>query len=293
MDWGRLTFFLKEVTRSFTRNPLMQITAIGTVMMTILILGGFVFGRQTFIMVGNDIIQKIEISVFLNDKLDPAAVSRLQKQIAADPRVRAVAYIPKAAGLKHMRDRLRGQIDTSLLTANPLPDALRVKVVDPDKVTQIAASIQKMPGVTTTVYAEDAVAKLLRVADIFGRAGFVVVGMLLFTAAIIIGNTIRLTVYARRREINIMRLVGASSSYIRAPFICEGFLHGVIGSGLAIGLLAIAQFHFLPKLQAALPFVPLRIDTHEDIAYAFALLGIGATVGTASSWLSVGRYLRA
>jgi cell division transport system permease protein len=292
MDWGRLTFFLKEVTRSFTRNPLMQVTAIGTVMTTILILGGFVFGRQTFAAVGNDIIQKIEISVFLNDTLDTAAVLRLQKKIAADPRVRAVAYIPKAAGLKHMRDRLRGQIDTSLLTANPLPDALRVKVVDPEKVTQVAASIQKISGVATTVYAEDAVAKLLRVADIIGRAGLAVVGMLLLTAAIIIGNTIRLTVFARRREIHIMQLVGASSSYIRAPFICEGLLHGVIGAGLAIGLLAIAQFQFLPKLQEALPFVPMHVNAHEDLVYALALLGVGAVVGTASSWLSVGRYLR-
>jgi cell division transport system permease protein len=292
MDWGRLTFFLREVTRSFTRNPLMQITAVGTVVMTILILGGFVFGRQTFAMVGNDIVQKIEISVFLNDNLAPAAASRLQKQIAADPRVRAVSYISKAAGLKHMRDRLRGQIDTSLLTVNPLPDALRVKVVDPDTLAQVAAKIQKMPGVATTVYAEDAVAKLLRVAEILGRAGFVVVGMLLFTAAIIIGNTIRLTVFARRREIAIMQLVGASAAYIRAPFICEGFLHGAIGAGLAIAILAIAQVRFLPKLQAALPFVPMHIDAHEDIVYALTLLGVGAIIGTASSWLSVGRYLR-
>jgi cell division transport system permease protein len=292
MDWGRLTFFLREVTRSFTRNPLMQITAVGTVVMTILILGGFVFGRQTFAMVGNDIIQKIEISVFLNDNLAPAAASRLQKQIAADPRVRAVAYISKVAGLKHMRDRLRGQIDTSLLTVNPLPDALRVKVVDPDNVAQVAAKIQKMPGVATTVYAEDAVAKLLRVAEILGRAGFIVVGMLLFTAAIIIGNTIRLTVFARRREIAIMQLVGASAAFIRAPFICEGFLHGAIGAGIAIAILAFAQVRFLPKLQAALPFVPMHIDAHEDIVYALTLLGVGAIIGTASSWLSVGRYLR-
>jgi cell division transport system permease protein len=293
MDWGRLTFFLREVTRSFTRNPLMQITAIGTVMMTILILGGFVFARQTLTMVGADFVQKIEISVFFNDNLDAASVERIQKNIASDPRVRAVTYVPKAAGLKHMRDRLRGQIDTSLLTTNPLPDALRVKVVDPEKVTQVAASIQKIRGVATTVYAEDAVAKLLRVADILGRAGIALVGMLLLTAAVIIGNTIRLTVFARRREIHIMQLVGASSSYIRAPFICEGFLHGVLGAALAIGLLAGMQLQFLPKLRAALPFVPMRIDTHEDLIYALALLSVGAAVGTMSSWLSVGRYLRA
>jgi cell division transport system permease protein len=293
MDWGKLGFFLSEVGRSFTRNPIMQITAIGTVTVTILLLGAFLFTRQTLTLVGDDIIRKIEISVFLNEKLDTAGAQRLQKEIAADPMVRSVTYIPKTEGLRLMRDRLRGQIDTSLLTSNPLPDALRVKVVDPNKVTQIAEHIQKLPGVATTVYAEDAVTKLLRVSEILTRIGFAIVGLLVLTAAIIIGNTIRLTVFARRREIQVMQLVGASAGYIRAPFICEGFLHGVLGSALAIGCLALAQLQLLPKLQTALPFVPLHVQMHDDMVYALALLATGATVGVVSSWLSVGRYLRA
>jgi cell division transport system permease protein len=292
MDWGRIAFFLSEVTRNFTRNPLMQLAAIGTVTMTILILGSFVFGRQALASAGNDLIGKIEISIFLDGHLKAPAVTSLQKRIASDPRVRSVSYIPKAEGLKHMRDRLRGQIDTSLLTVNPLPDAFRVKVIDPQNITQIAASIRKLPGVTTIVYAEDAVTKVLRVAEIVGRAGLILVGLLLLTATIIIGNTIRLTVFARRREIRIMQLVGASAAYIRAPFLCEGFLHGIIGAALALGLLAIVQLQFLPKLQAALPFIPLRVDTHDDIIYALALLGVGGSIGIISSWVSVGRYLR-
>jgi cell division transport system permease protein len=228
----------------------------------------------------------------LDDRLDDPAIARLQKRIAADPRVRGIAYIPKTVGLKRMRDRLRGQIDTSLLTVNPLPNALRVKVIDPQEVTPVAATIRKLSGVSTTVYAEDAVTKLLRVADIVGRAGFVLVGALVVIATVIIGNTIRLTVFARRREIRIMQLVGASPAYIRAPFICEGLLHGIIGAGLAIGFLALAQSQFLPKMEAALPFMPIHIDAHDDCIYALALLGVGAFVGTLSSWISVGRYLR-
>jgi len=293
MDWGRVTFFLQEVLRSFTRNPIMQLTTIGTVMVTILILGSFSFGKQMLATIGNDVIQKIEISVFLNDDVNASDAHRLQRKIAGDPRVRSVAYISKAQGLELMRARLRGQVDTSLLTSNPLPNALRVKVVDPANVEQVAARIRKLHGVATTEYAADAIAKVLRLSEILARVGSIVVGLLLLTAAIIIGNTIRLTVFARRREISIMQLVGASSGYIRAPFICEGFLHGAVGSVLAIGLLGIAQQQLLPKVQLALPFIPLRITSSDDLTYALTLLAVGATIGIVSSWLAVTRHLKA
>jgi cell division transport system permease protein len=291
VDWGRVQFFLSEVWRSFTRNPVMQITAIGTVTVTIVMLGAFLFCRQTLTLIGDDIVRKIEISVFLNGDLDEVAARKLQQQIAADPRVATVSYVPRSEGLQLMRDRLRGQIDMSLLKTNPLPDALRVQVFDPSRVSEVADHIGKLPGVATTVFAEDAVTKMLRIGDILSRLGFIVVVLLVLTAAIIISNTIRLTVFARRREIGIMQLVGASAAYIRGPFICEGFIHGIVGSLIAIGLLETAQVQYLPKLQAALPFIPLAVAGHDEIAFALALLGAGALVGIISSWISVDHYL--
>jgi cell division transport system permease protein len=292
MDWGRVRFFLSEVLRNFTRNAAMQLTAIGTVTVTIAILGSFLFVRETLGAVGDEILHKIEISVFLSDTTPATAARALQARIASDRRVRTVTYIPRADGLRQMRERLRGQIDTSLLTNNPLPDALRVKVVRPDDVHAVAASIAKMPGVATVNYAQDAVTKALRVGDVLGRVGLVVVGVLMFVAAIIISNTIRLTVYARRREIAIMQLVGATNAYIRGPFICEGLIEGVLGAVVALGLLLLAQAQLLPKLVAALPFVPLRAAAPNEATLALELLAIGAAVGVIASWFSVGRYLR-
>jgi cell division transport system permease protein len=192
-----------------------------------------------------------------------------------------------------MRERLRGQIDTSLLTSNPLPDALRVRVVDAERVRVVAASIRKMPNVANVEYAQDAVQKLLRLSDVLGRIGLGIVVLLVFTAAIIISNTIRLTVFARRREIAIMQLVGASGAYIRLPFICEGLLDGLLGAVVALGLLEIARFQLLPKLFIALPFLPMRSVAIDQTAFALELLGVGALVGVGASWISVNRYLRA
>jgi cell division transport system permease protein len=271
----------------------MQFTAIGTVTVTILLLGGFLFTRDTLSTVGDEVLRKIEISVFLRDSATPADARRLAAALSSDPRVKSVAYIPKALGLREMRERLRGQIDTSLLTSNPLPDALRVRVVDATQVPAVAAKIRKQQMVASVEFAADSVQKLLRISDVLGRIGLAVVLLLAFTAAIIISNTIRLTVFARRREIAIMQLVGASSIYIRLPFIFEGFLDGVLGAALALGFLELARLQLVPKLAAALPFIPMHLGTINQGAFALELLVVGASVGIVASWLSVGRYLRA
>jgi cell division transport system permease protein len=293
MDSGRIRFFLSEVWRNFTRTLVMQLTAIGTVAVTIVLLGSFLFTRETLGAIGSDVIHKIEISIFLADSASPAQAQALVAKLSKDPRVRSVTFVPRAEGLRQMRERLRGQIDTSLLTSNPLPDALRVRVLDPERVQDVAAFARKQPNVAKVEYAQDAIVKLLRISDVLGRIGLGIVALLVFTAAIIISNTIRLTVFARRREIAIMQLVGASGLYIRMPFICEGFLDGVLGAALALCVLGLARAQFLPKLFAALPFLPLHAVNVNPFSFSGELLGVGAAVGIVAAWFSVGRYLRA
>jgi cell division transport system permease protein len=292
MDWGRIRFFLGEVWRNFNRNAAMQLTAIGTVTLTVALLGSFLFVRTTLGGLGDQILHRIEISVFLQDAATGAGARAVAAQVAHDPRVASVTYIPKAQGLHEMRARLKGQIDTSLLTNNPLPDALRVKLVRPEDVHAVADRIAKMPGVATVTYAQDAVRKALVVGDVLGRVGLGIVAVLVLVAAIIISNTIRLTVFARRREIAIMQLVGATNTYIRMPFICEGMIHGIVGAALALLLLAVAERQLLPKLVGALPFVPLAGAAPNEMLLALELLATGAIVGATASWISVGRYLR-
>ena len=293
MDWGRLQFFLGEIRRNFTRNLIMQLTAIGTVTVTIVLLGAFLFTRQALTRIGDDVLHKIEISVFLKDGASADAAKALQAKIAADPRVAGVVFISKAEGLRQMRERLQGQIDTSLLTQNPLPDALRVKVVRPQDVRAVAETIRALPNVASVEYAHDIVERLLTLSDVFGKIGLGVVALLLFTAAIIISNTIRLTVFARRRETAIMRLVGASGTYIRLPFVVEGLIDGLLGAALALGILELGRTQLMPKLAVALPFVRLSSTNLELLWLAAVLLGTGALIGVVASWISVGRYLRA
>ncbi|HEV3139517.1 MAG TPA: FtsX-like permease family protein, partial [Vicinamibacterales bacterium] len=121
------------------------------------------------------------------------------------------------------------------------------------------------------------------------RAGIALIALLSLSAAIVIANTIRLTVFARRREIAIMQLVGATNMYIRLPFIAEGMLAGVLGAALAIGVLWLAQAQVVPKLAQTLAFVSFHVNA---LTLCLELLGVGAAVGLIAAWLSVGRYLR-
>ncbi|MGD0475205.1 MAG: permease-like cell division protein FtsX, partial [Candidatus Velthaea sp.] len=275
---------------NFTRNAAMQFTAIGTVAVTIVLLGAFLYVRETLASFGNGMLSKIEVAVYLNDDVDDAHAKAITVRFAQDRRIVGASYVPKREGLRRMKTVLGNDFDTSLLTSNPLPNAFHVRVRRPDDVPAVAAAIAKYPGVAKTDYAADTVAKLLRIADLLGRVGLVMIGLLVVTAAIIIANTIRLTVFARRREIAIMQLVGATNMYIRMPFIAEGMLAGILGAGLALGVLYAARIELIPKLAATLAFVPFHAN--EPIL-AGECLAVGACVGFLAAWFSVGRYLRA
>jgi len=289
VDWGRLRFFLSEVLTNFTRNAGMQFTAIGTVAVTIVLLGAFLYVRDTIQTFGTGVLSQIEIAVYLKDGVDDVKAQELASRLASDPRVLSATYVSKAAGLRRMQDALGHDFDTSLLTSNPLPNTYHVKVKDPDTVPAVAATIARDPLVAKTDYAADTVQKLLKVATILGRAGIVLIALLSVSAAIVIANTIRLTVFARRREIAIMQLVGATNMYIRLPFIAEGMLAGILGATLAIGVLALADTQIVPKLSQTLQFVTFQVNAP---LLSLELLGVGAAVGLIASWLSVGRYLR-
>jgi cell division transport system permease protein len=290
VDWGKIQFFLGEVFANFTRNAAMQFTAIGTVAVTIVMLGTFLYVRDTITTFGQGILKQIEIAVYLDDNATDAQAKSLAAALAADERISSARYVDKADGLQQMRERLGSDFDTSLLTSNPLPNAFRVAVRDPADVPAVAAMIEKLPAVAKVDYAADTVTKLLKAADVIGRVGLAMIALLVLTAAIIIANTIRLTVFARRREIAIMQLVGATGMYIRMPFIAEGVIAGLLGALLAIIVLAIAQIQIVPKIAATLQFVPFHVD---ELQLAGELLLVGAVVGFVSSWFSVGRYLRA
>ena len=293
MDWGRIRFFLGEVQRSFTRNAGMQITAIGTVAVTIVLLGAFLYVRAAFIRVGAQVFDQVRISAYADSSATPAQEDDIRTALAKDPRILSVTFVPKKQGLAQMRQVLKGQIDTSLLTENPLPDMFRIRVRDAQEVPSVAKRVARLPHIADVEYGRQVVQRLLQLAAVMRRVGIAVIVLFLLVAGIIISNTIRLTVFARRREISIMQLVGATNMYIRMPFICEGLLAGIAGAALAVGALAVARISLMPKIALALPWLQVSSVSIDMTTIVLELFAVGAAVGVIASWFAVGRYLRA
>ena len=292
LDWGKVKFFLGEVLRNFTRNAGMQVTAIGTVTLTIVLLGAFLFLRSALTGIGTDYLSEIDISVYMKADATAAQSAGIRNVFAKDARVRNVQFVSKTQGLAELRDKLHGTIDTSLLTENPLPDKFRVTARDPQDVPALAAKAKTLAGVSDVKYPQELVARLLQLGGVLRRVGLGVIALFLVIAGVIISNTIRLTVFARRREISIMQLVGATNMYIRLPFICEGLLAGIVGSAIALGILSGAYVTLWPRFTAALQFVNMSA-VHTDLpVLTLELLVAGGAIGIVASWISVGRHLR-
>jgi cell division transport system permease protein len=292
LDSGKVKFFLGEVLRNFSRNTSMQVTAIGTVAITIVLLGLFLFVRSALADVGTRLLDQIEISAYLRTDVTPAQTAAIERFLAQDPRIASVRFVPKRQGLAELRAQTRGAIDTGLLTENPLPDKFRIKARVPEQVEAVAATVRRLSGVDNVVYGQKIVARMLALISVLRRVGIGVIAVFIGVASIIISNTIRLTVFARRREIAIMQLVGATNTYIRLPFICEGLLDGVVGALLALAVLALARAALWPRLLEALPWVQLTATPVDARLLAAELLLVGAAIGAIASWISVGRHLR-
>ncbi len=237
-------------------------------------------------------LKQIEISVYFNTNATTAQEDALRRELAHDPRIASTQFVPKKEGLAELSAETHGVIDTSLLTENPLPDKLRVSARNPELVPSIADLLRHKPGVANVVYPQTVIERLLQLGGVLRRVGLGTIVVFLVVAGVIISNTIRLTVFARRREISIMQLVGATNMYIRAPFICEGLLDGLVGALVAVAILTAARVALWPKLLTALPWVALNSVTVPPAPLVAQLVIAGAAIGLIAAWVSVGRHLR-
>ena len=292
LDWGKARFFWGEVAQNFTRNMTMALTAIGTVAISVVVLGIFLFARSSFNIVMSAVVNKVDISVYLRNEATAADIDGMMRKLRSDPRIDGVRFVSKQEALEQLRRELRGQVNLSLINTNPLPNAFIVHTVDPTDVPVVAESLQTQPSVAMVNYGSRTTQKLLQMRQVLSTIGIGVIVLLLFATALIIYNTIRLTVYARQREINIMQLVGATNWTIRWPFVFEGVLTGLIGAVIGLAVLWPAYRAFAPKLALNLPFLPLNLAAVPIGRLALELVLIGAVIGMLGSWLSVSRYLR-
>jgi cell division transport system permease protein len=298
-------YFVRETWSSFRRNWVMSLVAVSIIYISLLLVGAFFLTSSVLNTIVTSFEAKVSIQVFLKDGALPTDVETLQADIAKMPNVKDITYVTKAEALARFKARTTSSPQlVEQLRGNPLPASIEVALVDPRQVQSVVNLIVKDPTLAKVIKnPADPTASDIRygqnvVQNLFAATGIVRVFaaafliLLLIVSLVLIGNTIRLAIYSRRREIGIMRLVGASNWFIRTPFLLEGVLQSLIGSVLALLTLIAAQAFIVPWLQNNLKFLPVAIGTGTVAQLAALLVVGGVLIGLLGSGSAVRRYLK-
>ena len=286
----------RESLKSLARNTWMTFASVSAVTVTLILVGTFLVIMMNLNNVASNLENDVEIRVLVDVTANEEAQTKLKSEIESIEQVDTVVYSPKEKELEDLVDSLgeEGQAFQLFEQNNPLNDVFIVKAKDPLTTEQVATKIEKFENASKVKYGKEEVEKLFEAISIARNIGIGLIIGLIFTAMFLISNTIKITIFARRREIEIMKLVGATNSFIRWPFFLEGLFLGVLGSVVPIALI-ISIYNTLyswalPKLQGS--FVELLPYNPFVFQVSGILLIIGALIGVWGSLMSVRKFLK-
>lgn len=293
MGVSTLFYYFKETARSLFRNSWLSLVATGTITASLLILGVSLLLVTNTNKIAADLESKLEVRVFLAPNLPLAQIKQLEKRINFIPGVASVSFISKEKALEELRQNLGERQDILAgMKKNPLPDAFQVKMNQSKQIARAATQISSLPGVEQVRYGQDIVEKLLLVTRWIRIAGTVAICALTLVALFLISSIIRLSVFARRQEISIMKYLGATNWFIRIPFLFEGVTLGFSGSFIAAVLLYFGYWFLFQQVSIFIPFFSLVANTHLLFTLLGGLLGLGIVIGLTGSFFSVRKFLK-
>ena len=296
----RVGFFLREATRSMSRNAVPSFAAMASVLVTVLVLGMFIPVVQATTGAANDVRGRVLVNVYLKTDAKPGDVKRVQALLNDRvDHVGSVQYVSKRQALNEQRKRYPEAYD--LLGSNPLPDTFRVTPDKPDNALRLRDALSPTaPGggrttidasIETVKNSRDDTQKILVATRVVKLTTGLLAVLLAVASVLLVSNTIRLSLFSRRREVEVMKLVGATDWFIRWPFVIEGIVLGALGGAVAILLLLVGKIALLDPLtqQFSLLAAPDTIDFRVlGMLLLFASVGVAA----AGSGLSLRRFLR-
>ena len=292
MIFENMGFYIKEALLSFRRSTLMSMATILSITTILIIVGVLLLISINSSLFLKNLESQLEIVVYLEDNISKAELKNLKSNITSIDGIKEVKFVSKEEAYQRLSEDLGEQKDIlSAIEVNPLPASFEIQVKDPKVIEQIANRIVEFKKVEEVEYGRETAERLLNFTYIFRRAGMLVLALLIFASILIISNIIKITVYARRNEIEIMSLAGATSWFIKWPFIIEGFLQGFISAIFSIIILYNFYFLAINKVHQVIPFLPLVVDNIDLLPIGLAIVLLGSFVGILGSMFSVGKYL--
>ncbi len=285
----RLRLLFSESVRSLGANLSTTIAATMTVLIGMFLLGLFIALGSWVVSWSDHVKRELVVKTFFVQEAKEVQFNAVRRQLAADPRIKSFEFISKGEALERMRKQFPDL--TADLPSNPLPASYEIVPKRGEDVEAIANSLKPLPaGVDKVSYGKQTADRILRVARVIEIVFLAAVIVLLIASTLLIANTIRLSIFSRRREIEVMKLVGATNWFVRGPFMLEGLLCGFAGALVAIFLLLLGK-------ELALPAILGRIESSSDVqALAFSvnaliLVAVGLTIGAIGSGLTLRRFL--
>ena len=287
-------YFVKEALKSMSRNGLMTLASISTVALSLFILGVFTSGVVNLNNLASNLESQVEISVYLKDGLNQNQINSVQTRLKELPKVKSIEYVSKDEAMKRFKEHLGEQqgLVAALDGNNPLPSSFVITFENPEEVKQAAKLVTTYPEVESAHYGQDVIEQIFKLTEVIRIGGIALIAFLAGATLFIISNTIRLTVFARRKEIGIMKYVGATNWFIRWPFLIEGMLLGFIGAAIATACVWEFYHFILIEVENSLAFLPLVPMVPFFYNLAAMLFGVGIVVGAIGSTISLKQYMK-
>ena len=294
MRFSTKQYFIKETYKSIRRNGFMSFDSISTVAVSLLVLGMFLMIFLNTNNLAQYLENQVQISVYMQDSATDKELASVKDKLTKMPGVVKVTQVNKQQALERFKKRLgdQEQLLNSLGKENPFPNSFEVQVDNPDRIKVLTPQIGQLPKVETAKFGQEVVEHLFQLTKILRLGGIVLVVFLAMATLFIISNTIRLTVFARRKEVIIMKYVGATDWFIRWPFLLEGMTLGFFGAVVAFVLINSIYASLLDRIHATLAFLPL-LPTSPLLLYVdLFLLAAGTGIGALGSYISLRKFLR-
>jgi cell division transport system permease protein len=295
----KLGFFLREAIRAARRSAAPSFAALATVLVTMLVLGVFIPIVQATNGAANTVRSRVEVDVYMKTKATKADAARVHREILAVPHVKSVQFVSKQTA--YAQQSKSDPQAYKLLGSNPLPDTFHVLPDNPANVLAVRNALTPPAGGGKTGTIDSSVQsvsnkrsdtkKILEVTNLVTITAAALTVLLTIASILLIANTIRLSLYSRRREVEVMKLVGATDWFIRWPFVIEGIVVGASGAALAIAVLGITKVALLDPLAHTWTLIAAP-QTISFVALVAVLMGAGVIVSALGSGLSLRRFLR-
>ena len=294
-----LFYFFKESLTGFTRNLSTTLGSIITIFLSLLIIGIFLVGGLIVDNTVKSVEDKVSITAYVSDDAEQSDIDTVMKAIEKMDGVQSVGFTTKDEALQNFSNSMSSsEIVEQLDGMNPLPASIDVELADPQMVEGIEANstfakiADEDNPADSIKYGQSSVKRLFELTNYIRYIGVALIALLIFIALVFINNTIRLAILARRKEIAIMRLVGASNGFIRGPFLMEGAMHAVIGSALAILTIEMLRRFALPQVSNTLAWLPIDLSMTSYLMIYAALIVAGLVIAGIGSLFAMRRYLK-